>query len=187
MTSSEEPILRIRGLTKRFGGLTALDTIDLDVPRARILSIIGPNGSGKTTFFNCISGIYEPSEGDVRLCRPEGELSLLGLRSDEVTRAGVARTFQTIRLFPMMTVLENVLVGQYSNTRAGWIAAALRLRSFRDEEEKSRVRGRELLAFFGGKASPPGTCPTPTSVGSRSCGRWPPARPCCCWTSPPRA
>jgi ABC-type branched-subunit amino acid transport system ATPase component len=121
----------------------------LDVPRGRILSIIGPNGSGKTTFFNCISGIYDPTAGDVLLRGPAGEQSLIGLRSDEVTRAGIARTFQTIRLFPMMTVLENVLVGMHTVTKAGWFSAALRLRSFREEEISSRHKGRELLAFFG--------------------------------------
>ncbi len=149
-----EPILRIRGLTKRFGGLTALDHVDLDVPEGRIVSIIGPNGSGKTTFFNCISGIYDPTDGDVVLRRPEGEVSLVGMRSDEVTRAGVARTFQTIRLFPLMTVLENVLVGMHAETSAGWAAAALRLRSFRDEEARSKARARELLGFFGDRLLP---------------------------------
>ena len=143
------PILKIRGLTKRFGGLTALDAVDLDVQEGRILSIIGPNGSGKTTFFNCISGLYDPTEGDVLLRGAEGEQSLIGLRSDEVTRVGVARTFQTIRLFPQMTVLENVLVGMHSRTRAGWVGAALRLRSFRAEETASAASARELLGFFG--------------------------------------
>ncbi len=143
------PILKIRGLTKRFGGLTALDAVDLDVSPGTIVSIIGPNGSGKTTFFNCISGIYDPTAGDVLLCREAGEQSLIGMRSDEVTRAGVARTFQTIRLFPLMTVLENVLVGMHAETDAGWLSAALRLQSFRDEEAASRARARELLGFFG--------------------------------------
>ncbi len=147
--SSSDPILKIRGLTKRFGGLTALDAVDLDVAPGTIVSIIGPNGSGKTTFFNCISGIYDPTAGDVVLCRDGAQQSLIGMRSDEVTRAGVARTFQTIRLFPMMTVLENVLVGMHAKTESGWVSAALRLRSFRDEEEASRAKARELLGFFG--------------------------------------
>lgn len=123
--------------------------MDLDVPAAKIVSIIGPNGSGKTTFFNCISGLYDPTDGDVVLHRDGTDVSLIGMRSDQVTRAGVARTFQTIRLFPMMSVLENVLVGMHAETKAGWLGAALRLKSFRDEEATSRARAKELLGFFG--------------------------------------
>ena len=149
-----EPILRIRGLTKRFGGLTALNKVDLDVPEGRIVSIIGPNGSGKTTFFNCISGVYDPTEGDVVLRGADGDVSLIGMLSDEVTRAGVARTFQTIRLFPMMTVLENVLVGMHAKTHSSWASAALRLKSFRDEEAASRAHAQELLSFFGDRLLP---------------------------------
>ena len=118
--------LRVRGLTKRFGGLTALQSVDIEVEAASILSIIGPNGSGKTTLFNCISGLYRPSEGEVLLVRDGQEHSLVGLRPDQVTRTGLARTFQTIRLFPMMTVLDNVLVGMHSTLEMGATSAALR-------------------------------------------------------------
>jgi len=147
-------VLKIRGLTKRFGGLTALDAVDLDVPAAAILSIIGPNGSGKTTFFNCISGQYRPTEGAISLVTDEGERDLVGLRPDEIVAAGVARTFQTIRLFPEMTVLENVLVGMHTRTREGWLSAALRTGGFKKEEERAAERARELLGFFGDQLLP---------------------------------
>jgi len=146
--------LRVQGLTKRFGGLTALQSLDLEVEPASILSIIGPNGSGKTTLFNCISGLYEPSEGDVLLVRDGVQRSLLGLRPDEVTRAGLSRTFQTIRLFPMMTVLENVLVGMHSTLSAGPASAALRSSSFRREEAAAAERAQSLLEFFGDHLAP---------------------------------
>ena len=149
--------LRVRGLTKCFGGLTALESVDLEVEPSSILSIIGPNGSGKTTLFNCISGLYTPTAGDVLLVRDGSESSLVGLRPDEVTRAGLSRTFQTIRLFPMMTVLENVLVGMHSTLAASTVSAALRSQSFREEEaqaeEKALALGLEPLARiigFGG-------------------------------------
>jgi branched-chain amino acid transport system ATP-binding protein len=144
-----EDVLRIRGLTKRFGGLVALDRVDVSVPERSVLAIIGPNGSGKTTFFNCVSGIYEPTEGSVELRRDGIWRNLVGLRPDLVTRAGIARTFQTIRLFPEMTILENVLVGMHAGMKAGFVQAALRTSRFRDEERFSVERARELLSFFG--------------------------------------
>ena len=147
-------LLRIRGLTKRFGGLTALNSVDLDVPDRCVLSIIGPNGAGKTTFFNCISGLYRPTAGEISLHTDGSERSLVGLRPDQVVAAGVARTFQTIRLFPEMTVLENVLVGMHTRTEAGWVAAVLQTAGFRDEEARAVSRARELLSFFGEELLP---------------------------------
>ena len=149
--------LRIRGLTKRFGGLTALDAVDLDVPRRQILSIIGPNGSGKTTFFNCISGIYTPTAGEVSLEAEGGSRSLVGLRPDQIVKAGVARTFQTIRLFPQMSVLENVLVGMHSRTKGDFLPAALRSRVFLETELAVRKEALELLGFFGDHLVPRAT------------------------------
>ena len=146
--------LRIQGLTKRFGGLTALESVDIEAESASILSIIGPNGSGKTTLFNCISGLYEPTAGEVLLVRDGVEQSLLGLRPDQITRAGLSRTFQTIRLFPMMTVLENVLVGMHSTLATSTASAALRTQAFRIEEREAASAAQSLLEFFGEHLSP---------------------------------
>ncbi len=146
--------LCVRGLTKRFGGLTALDSVDLEVQQGQVLSIIGPNGSGKTTLFNCISGLYQPSSGDVLLLRDGMEHSLVGLRPDEVCRAGLSRTFQTIRLFPQMTVLENVLVGMHTSLEVGSMSAGLNSAAFRAEEQGALAKASELLGFFGDHLSP---------------------------------
>jgi len=146
--------LRVRGLTKRFGGLTALQSVDLDVDSGSILSIIGPNGSGKTTLFNCISGLYQPTEGEVLLLEDGQERSLVGLRPDQVCRAGLSRTFQTIRLFPKMSVLENVLVGMHTTLLASTASAALRSESFRNEESAAWQRALSLLEFFGDHLAP---------------------------------
>jgi branched-chain amino acid transport system ATP-binding protein len=142
---SGAPLLAVRGLTKRFGGLAALDGVDLDVPERAIVSIIGPNGSGKTTFFNCVSGVYEPTAGSIRL----GDREIGGLPPGEVTAAGVSRTFQTIRLFPEMTVLENVLVGLQGRQPVGLAATLLRTGPFVAREREAEARATELLGFFG--------------------------------------
>ena len=140
-------LLEIRGLAKRFGGVTALDGVDLAVNRDEILGLIGPNGAGKTTLFNCVSGFSPPSAGEIRF--GESRLELAGRGPHEVARLGVARTFQNIRLFPLMTVLENVLVGRYLRTRAGVAAALWRPGWARDEEEHSRLKAEEWLEFVG--------------------------------------
>ena len=141
--------LLVRGLSKSFGGLLALDQVDLLAPSATILSIIGPNGSGKTTLFNCISGLYQADAGSACLVRDDGEFYLGGLRPDQVTRAGLARTFQGIRLFPQMTVLENVLVGMHGRTQGGLASVLLRTRRFCLEEASARQHAVGLLEFFG--------------------------------------
>src|SRR5688572_21236562 len=102
-------LLEVKGLTKRFGGLVAVDTLTFDVAPSQIFSIIGPNGAGKTTVFNLITGVYEIDEGDLVF----DNTSLVGLKPNHITRAGIARTFQAVRLFPAMTVMENVMVGQH--------------------------------------------------------------------------
>ncbi len=119
--------------------------MDLEASAGTIVSIIGPNGSGKTTFFNCISGLYRPTAGRVLL---EGA-DMVGLRPDQIVAAGIARTFQTIRLFPEMTVVENVLVGMHTKTKEGWLGAALRTATFNAEEKRAAERAIELLGFFG--------------------------------------
>ena len=138
-------LLQLRGVSKRFGGLVAVDGLDLDVNAGEVVSVIGPNGAGKTTLFNLVTGVYRPDAGSTRL----GDQELVGLQPDRITRLGVARTFQNVRLFGEMTVLENVMVGQHCRTRAGVGGAVFGLPSARREQERVRERAREVLAFFG--------------------------------------
>lgn len=142
--TTAETVLDARGVTMRFGGLTAVKNVDLTVRSGEIVGLIGPNGAGKTTFFNCLTGLYIPTEGEVRY-----KGTVLPPKSFKVTAAGVARTFQNIRLFNNMTVLENVLVGRHTRTKVGLWASLLRLPSFGREEAASRARSMELLEFIG--------------------------------------
>ena len=142
-------LLEVRGLSKRFGGLYALRDLELAVESGEILSVIGPNGAGKTTFFNVITGIYEPEGGQVVF---EGH-KLAGLKSNRITRLGIARTFQTVHLFPNMTVLENAMVGQHCRTRSGLIGAVLQLPATKREEVRTREKAEDALAFFGTRLS----------------------------------
>ncbi|MFF7857131.1 ATP-binding cassette domain-containing protein [Streptomyces sp. NPDC007904] len=139
-----ETVLEASGVTMRFGGLTAVSDVDLTVNSGEIVGLIGPNGAGKTTFFNCLTGLYVPTEGAVRY---KGQV--LPPKSFKVTAAGIARTFQNIRLFANMTVLENVLVGRHTRTREGLWSALLRGPGFHRAEAASRERAMELLAFVG--------------------------------------
>ncbi|RME62318.1 MAG: ABC transporter ATP-binding protein [Caldilineae bacterium] len=139
------PILEATGVTKIFGGLTAVDHVDLTIERKAIASLIGPNGAGKTTFFNCMTGLYRPEEGDIIF---DGQ-SVVGLRPDQITALGIARTYQNIRLFSNMTVLENVLVGQHVRMKATPADAIFRTRRHREEERQARAYARELLHFVG--------------------------------------
>jgi len=135
-----EPLLKITGLTMDFGGIRALDHLDLRVMQGEIVALIGPNGAGKTTFFNCLTGIYKPSSGDLLLTPPGQETRRLnGLKPNKVTQQGLARTFQNIRLFPNMTVLENVMIGRHCRTRAKVLGAIFRNRKT-VQEEKEIVR-----------------------------------------------
>jgi branched-chain amino acid transport system ATP-binding protein len=140
------PLLQVRGLTQRFGGLTAVDSVDLDVQSGQIFSIIGPNGAGKTTVFNVITGIYKPTAGTIVF---NGQ-SVGGNRPDSVLRLGIARTFQNIRLFNNMTVLENVLVGQHIKMPGDVISALFRLPYYTRAERRAEQRAVDLLNFFGG-------------------------------------
>ncbi|WP_432054032.1 ABC transporter ATP-binding protein [Streptomyces sp. bgisy022] len=139
-----ETILDARGVTMRFGGLTAVRDVDLTVNSGEIVGLIGPNGAGKTTFFNCLTGLYIPTEGEVRY-----KDKVLPPKSFKVTAAGIARTFQNIRLFGNMTVLENVLVGRHTRTKEGLWSALLRGPGFHRAEAASRERAMELLEFVG--------------------------------------
>lgn len=138
-------ILTARKVTKRFGGLIAVDSVDVDIPPRSIFSIIGPNGAGKTTFFNCITGFYTPEEGDIVFTNE----SITGLPPDEIAKRGVSRTYQNIRLFSTLTAAENVMIGQHTHLKAGIWGAIFRTRAQRAEEAQALKRAVELLDFVG--------------------------------------
>ncbi|MFJ8930343.1 MULTISPECIES: ABC transporter ATP-binding protein [unclassified Streptomyces] len=143
-TATTNTVLQASGVTMRFGGLTAVRDVDLHVDQGEIVGLIGPNGAGKTTFFNCLTGLYVPTEGKVSF-----QGNTLPPQPHLVTQAGVARTFQNIRLFANMTVLENVLVGRHTRTKEGLWSALLRGPGFRKAERGSEERAMELLDFIG--------------------------------------
>jgi branched-chain amino acid transport system ATP-binding protein len=138
---SQDALLEVRNLTLRFGGITALNALGMRITEGETLAVIGPNGSGKTSLFNCITGLYRPTSGDIAL---RGE-SLLGLSPDRVTARGVARTFQNLRLFFNMTVLDNLMLGRHRHFRKSLAAAALRLRR---EEVRHRERCEEIIELL---------------------------------------
>jgi branched-chain amino acid transport system ATP-binding protein len=142
-------ILTARRTTKRFGGLVAVDELDLEIEEKSIHSVIGPNGAGKTTFFNCVTGFYKPEEGEILL----NSHSLVGLAPDRIVRLGIARTYQNIRLFPVLTVIENVLVGLHSHLKANYFGIVANLTSVRKEEKEAAEEAKRLLNFvnLGGK------------------------------------
>ena len=139
------PLLELSGISKSFGGLACLTNLDIHVDEGEIVSVIGPNGAGKTTLFNVITGVYGPDEGDITL---DGK-SLVGLEPHQVTNRGVARTFQSLRLFLNMSVRENVMASQYGKTKATVFESMLRLPRARREEREIRRRAEEKLSFFG--------------------------------------
>ena len=138
-------LLEIRNLKVTFGGLDALSGLDFDVDEGEIVSVIGPNGAGKTTFFNLISGLVAPTEGEILF---EGD-SIVGLDPSIVTSLGIARTFQNVRLFPNMTILENVMVAQHCRTSQLVFGALMQTKAFKQEEREIRERAEEVLGFFG--------------------------------------
>jgi len=145
-----KPVLQVNRLTKDFGGLRALDQIDLEVRQGEIVALIGPNGAGKTTFFNCITGIYAPTKGEMLLTPPGGESTRLnGLKPNLVTAHGMARTFQNIRLFANMTVLENVMIGRHCRMHSGIPGAILRPPATRREEKQVVRDSYEMLEKIG--------------------------------------
>jgi branched-chain amino acid transport system ATP-binding protein len=138
-------LLELRGVSKSFGGLAVIHGLDLHVDKGEIVSVIGPNGAGKTTLFNLVTGVYQPDAGEILL---DGE-SLLGLPPHAITKRGVARTFQTLRLFLNMTVKENVMAAAYGHTRAGVLRSVLRTPGMRREEREIEALAEERLGFFG--------------------------------------
>jgi len=143
--ATTEPVLSIRQLTKRFGGLVAVRNIDLTVAPQAIHSVIGPNGAGKTTLFNCITGFLRPEEGGVWFLGQRID----GLRPDQIARLGIARTYQTIRLFRYLTALDNVLIGMHPHIHYSAFAAIFHTRAYREAEAAALREARELLAFVG--------------------------------------
>jgi branched-chain amino acid transport system ATP-binding protein len=144
-TAEVEVILDLRGVTMQFGGLTAVNGLDLVVQRGEIRALIGPNGAGKTTVFNMITGVYTPTAGDILLVGKR----LNGLRPDRVTQLGAARTFQNIRLFDNMTALDNVIVGTHARHRSSVLGAILGLPRHRREEREAHAQAMALLDFVG--------------------------------------
>lgn len=140
-------ILETVGLTKTFGGLYALDKLSFHVDEGEIVSVIGPNGAGKTTFFNVITGMMAPDSGEILF---QGR-DVVGLRPNQILGLGVSRTFQNVRLFPNMTVRENVMVGRHARTKAGVFGAVFRTHAFKAEEAETRRKAEETLAFFGSR------------------------------------
>ena len=138
-------LLELKGISKSFGGLACLTDLDIRVDEGEIVSVIGPNGAGKTTLFNVITGVYPPDQGDIAL---DGK-SITGLEPHQVTNRGVARTFQSLRLFLNMSVRENVMASQYGRTKATVFESMLRLPRARREEREIRRRAEEKLSFFG--------------------------------------
>lgn len=145
-----KPILEVNNLTMDFGGLRAIDDLDLFINKGEIVALIGPNGAGKTTFFNCITGIYEPTRGDVLIARDGGtQTRINGMKPNLVTRNGLARTFQNIRLFSTMSVLENVMIGCHPVTRAGILGAIVRGASTMKEEKFIIEKSYSILQKIG--------------------------------------
>ncbi|AFS79410.1 high-affinity branched-chain amino acid ABC transporter ATP-binding protein LivG [Gottschalkia acidurici 9a] len=137
-------ILETKGMTKSFGGLTAVNDVDFHIKEGEIVSLIGPNGAGKTTFFNLITGIYEPTKGEVTFLGKKLEKS----KPHEITKLGIGRTFQNIRLFSTMSVLENVMVGQYCRTKSNLVDAIFKTKNFKEEEAKVKEKALEILDFL---------------------------------------
>ena len=142
---NKDVVLRVAGISKRFGGLQALSDVGITIERGQVYGLIGPNGAGKTTFFNVITGLYTPDSGTFELAGKPYEPTAV----HEVAKAGIARTFQNIRLFAEMTALENVMVGRHIRTKSGLLGAVLRTKSFKEEEAAIAKRAQELLEYVG--------------------------------------
>jgi len=146
-----KPVLQVSGLSMDFGGIRAMCELDLEVEQGQIVALIGPNGAGKTTFFNCVTGIYNPTEGSVFLNPPDGSkpIRLNGLKPNQVTEKGMARTFQNIRLFQKMTVLENVMIGRHCRTKSYIAGAVFKTKATRREEQETVEMSYRILQKVG--------------------------------------
>ena len=143
------PILEIDAVTKNYGGLTAVDAVSTTVPRGSIFGLIGPNGAGKTTLFNCITGMVKMSAGSIRLLATDRTVGLAGLKPEAITSLGVARTFQTTRIFNNLSALDNVRIGRHARTRSSFAGAVLRTPAQRAEERHITEEAMAVLAFVG--------------------------------------
>lgn len=139
------PLLQVSNLSMRFGGLLAVDSVSFDVAKDEVFAIIGPNGAGKTTVFNCVGGFYKPTSGSVAL---EGQ-PIHGLSSHKVAQKGLVRTFQNVRLFKKLTVLENLLVAQHGQLKAGFLSGLLNLSRYKQAEKEAKERAVTWLDFMG--------------------------------------
>lgn len=138
-------IIQTKQVTKQFGGLTAVNHVDLSIPKGSIYSIIGPNGAGKTTFFNCLSGFYTPELGKILFC----DQTIQGFSTEEVAKLGISRTYQNIRLFSQLTVIENVLIGQHTKLKTTWIDSVFRSPRYRQENKVAICEAKQLLKYVG--------------------------------------
>jgi branched-chain amino acid transport system ATP-binding protein len=145
MSAPAASLLATNAVSKRFGGLVAVDGLDFELGKGQIASVIGPNGAGKTTFFNMLTGLYRPTTGSISY---EGR-EISRARPDRITAMGIARTFQNIRLFPTMSALENVMIGQHARMRAGIFGSIIRPPKVRAEERRVRETAREMLGYAG--------------------------------------
>lgn len=145
-----ETIFSAVEMTMDFGGLRAVNNVSIEMSEHEIIALIGPNGAGKTTFFNCVTGVYTPTRGDISITPPgETQVSIKGLKPNRITEKGLARTFQNIRLFGNMTVLENVMIGRHVRLKAGILGAVFRDKRTREEEEQVIYDSYEILKRFG--------------------------------------
>jgi branched-chain amino acid transport system ATP-binding protein len=150
MAENAQKLLEVNELTMDFGGLRAVDSVTLEVCKGEIVALIGPNGAGKTTFFNCVTGIYKPTRGDILVHRPDQKAQKInGFKSNRVTAMGLARTFQNIRLFQNMTVLENVMIGRHCRTTTNILGAILRGKKTNRQERETIEKSYELLEKVG--------------------------------------
>ena len=145
-----DSILSIKNLCMNFGGINALDNVNIDIKSGEITALIGPNGAGKTTLFNCITGIYKPSNGNIILSLPGKKSKYInGLKPNQITKHGMARTFQNIRLFSNMTALENIMIGTHCRTSTGVFGAIIRGKKNREEEKYAISKSYKLLKYMG--------------------------------------
>jgi len=150
MANERRKLLEVSGLTMDFGGLRAIDSVGLEINAGEIVALIGPNGAGKTTFFNCVTGIYTPTSGDIVISPPDGSSRRInGLKPNTITSLGMARTFQNIRLFPAMTVLENVMIGRHCRTRSSILDVIIGGARTRREERETVATSYRLLEKVG--------------------------------------
>ena len=145
VVASAEPLLRVLGISVRFGGIVALDDLSFDIERGQIVGLIGPNGAGKTTLFNCLSRLYPFTGGDILFAG----ISLKSLPRHRIARLGIGRTFQNLALFNSLSIFDNILLGRHCHQRTGFVANALRVPAVAREESDARARAEELVRFLG--------------------------------------